>query len=155
MRNISTHRRRRQGGNAFIEFAIVSLILIPMSFGIIDYSRVFYYASVVQGAARAGTQYAEFQAPNHANTTAVQAAATADTANIPSAQNFTATASYWCRCANANPATTTVACTSSCTGSTMQVFSQVNTQLVFNTIFQYPVLPTSITLNGKSVVRVQ
>jgi hypothetical protein len=31
----------------------------------------------------------------------------------------------------------------------------VNTQLTFNTFFQYPLMPTSIVVNGKSVVRVQ
>lgn len=148
-------RRRRQKGNAFIEFAIVSLLLIPLSFGVIDYSRVFYYAAIAQGAARAGTQYAEFQAPNHANTAGITAAATADTTNIPTAQSFTATPSYWCRCSNASPATQTVACTATCSGGTLQVFSQVNTQLTFNTFFQYPLMPTSIVVNGKSVVRVQ
>jgi hypothetical protein len=37
----------------------------------------------------------------------------------------------------------------------MYVYSQVNTQLTFSTFFQYPVLPTSITVKGQSVIRVQ
>src|SRR5580693_1656546 len=101
MPNISsTRRQRNQRGSAFIEFAIVSLIMVPIFFAVIDYSRVFYYGSIVQGAARAGTQYAAYQAPNHANTAGVQSAAVADAANVPSAQNFTATATYWCQCSD-------------------------------------------------------
>jgi Flp pilus assembly protein TadG len=156
MQGISNQRRQNQRGSAFVEFAIVSLIMIPIFFAVIDYSRVFYYGSIVQGAARAGTQYAAFQAPNHSNTTGVQNAATADAANVPSSQNFSATATYWCQCSNTTPVTGTVSCTSSCgTGDTMYVYSQVNTSLTFSTFFQYPLLPGSITVKGQSIIRVQ
>jgi Flp pilus assembly protein TadG len=148
-------RRRGQGGNAFIEFALVSLVMLPLFFGVVDYSRVFYYASIVQGAARAGTQYAVFQAPNEANTSAISAAATADAANVPAVQNFRVTPTYFCLCSNAT-FPNTIACTGSCgTGATMSTFSQVNTQLTFTTLFQYPVLPTSITVKGQSIMRVR
>ena len=152
----SAVRRRRESGNAFIEFALISLIMVPMFFAVVDYSRVFYYGAIVQGAARAGTQYAAFQAPNHANTAGVQAAATADAANVPSAQNFSAVATYWCQCPGATSITQQVSCSTTCSGSAnLYVYSQVNTQLTFNTAFQYPVLPTSITVKGQSIVRVQ
>lgn len=148
-------RSRRERGNAFIEFALVSIVMIPVFFGVMDYSRVFYYGAIAQGAARAGTQYAVSQLPNHANTTAVQAAATADAANVPAAQNFTPTATYWCQCSN-QTGTATTACTSTCsTGDTMYEYSQVNTTLTFTTYFKYPLLPTSITVNGQSIMRVQ
>jgi Flp pilus assembly protein TadG len=146
-------KRREERGNTFIEFALISLIMIPLFFGVIDFSRVFYYAEIAQGAARAGTQYAAFQAPNQANTSAITAAATADAANVPSAQNFSATPSYWCICSNGS---SQISCTGSCgTGANMYMYSQVNTQLTFNTFFQYPGLPTSITVKGQSVMRVQ
>lgn len=151
MRSIIKLRRRR--GSAFIEFALVSLIMIPLFFGVIDYSRVFYYASIAQGAARAGTQYAVYQAPNHANTSGITTAATADTTNVPSVQSFTVTPTYWCQCSGGGGS---VSCTGSCTSpETMQVYSQVNTSLTFSTFFQYPLLPTSITVKGQSIMRVE
>ncbi len=129
--------------------------MIPLFFGVIDYSRVFYYAAIVQGAARAGTQYAVFQAPNEANNSAIIAAATADAANVPSAQNFSATPTYFCMCSNATYPST-ISCTGSCgNGNTMYTFSQVNTQLTFTTFFQYPLIPSSITLKGQSIMRVR
>jgi Flp pilus assembly protein TadG len=156
MNGISHIRRRKQGGNAIIEFGLVSLIMIPVFFAVIDYSRVFYYAAIAQGSARAGTQYAAAQAPNHSNTTGVQNAATADAANVPSSQSFSATATYWCQCSNTTPITATVSCTSTCgTGDTMYVYSQCNTSLTFSTFFQYPLLPKTITVKGQSIVRVQ
>jgi Flp pilus assembly protein TadG len=147
-------RNRRERGNAFIEFAVVSLIMIPLFFGVIDYSRVFYYASIAQGAARAGTQYAVFQAPNEANTSAITAAATADAGNVPAVQSFAVTPTYWCMCSNATYPNTT-SCTGTCTGATLNTYSQVNTQLTFNTMFQYPLLPTSMTVKGQSIMRVR
>lgn len=147
--------RRGERGNAFIEFALVSLIMIPVFFGVIDYSRVFYYGAVAQGAARAGTQYAVSQAPNHANISNVQAAASADATSIPSAQFATPVAQYWCQCSN-QTGTATTACTSTCgSGDTMYVYSQVNTTLTFSTYFKYPLLPTTITVQGQSIMRVQ
>lgn len=153
MMSIRSIRRRRERGSSFIEFGLVSLILIPLFFAVIDYSRVFYYASIAQGAARAGTQYAVYQAPNHANTSGITTAATADTTNVPSVQSFAVTPTYWCECSGGGG---TVACTGSCTSpETMQVYSQVNTQLTFSTVFQYPLLPSSITVKGQSIMRVQ
>ena len=154
MRTISI-KRRGERGNAFIEFGLVSMIMLPLFFGVIDYSRVFYYAAIAQGAARAGTQYAVFQAPNEANTAAITAAATADATNVQAAQSFTVTPTYWCICSNA-AYPSTIACTGNCgTGVTMYTFSQVNTQLTFNTLFKYPLLPTSLTVNGRSIMRVR
>jgi Flp pilus assembly protein TadG len=149
---LSIHQNRRERGSAFIEFGLVSLIMIPLFFGVIDYSRVFYYAAIAQGAARAGTQYAVFQAPNHANTTGMTAAATADAANVTSSQSFTVTPTYFCQCSNGN----SISCTGSCgTGVTMYVYSQCNTQLTFSTILTYPFLPNTITVNGQSIMRVE
>jgi Flp pilus assembly protein TadG len=148
---------RIRRGSSFVEFALVSLIIIPLFFGVTDFSRVFYYASVAQGAARAGTQYAVFSQPNETNTSAVQTAAQ----NNGSSSNttVTATASYWCLCtgtaystSNTNNCPTTNPCG---TGVTNQVYSQVDTSVMFNTLFQVPLLPSTMTLKGRSVMRVQ
>jgi Flp pilus assembly protein TadG len=90
-------KKQRERGNAFVEFALVSLIMLPLFFGVIDYSRVFYYAAVVQGAARAGTQYAVFQAPNQSNTAGIQSAAQNDAASV--AGTLTVNSSTFCVCA--------------------------------------------------------
>jgi Flp pilus assembly protein TadG len=153
----ATKRRRRihtgnERGNAFIELALVSLIMIPVLFGVMDYSRVFYYASVAQGAARAGTQYAILTPPNHFNTTGMQSAATADASNVTTAQNFTPVAQTVYACAGSS---TMYSSAPSCGSSEMYVYAQVNTSLTFTTLFQYPFLPSALTVNGKSIMRVQ
>lgn len=151
----SRGKRRNQRGSAFIEFAIISLIMIPVFFAVIDYSRVFYYGSIVQGAARAGTQYAAFEAPNEANTTAIQSAASAAATNVPSSMSFSSTPQYWCQCWSTS-GTSSISCSGTCgSGYTMATFAQVNTSLTFSTFFHYPLLPTSITVTGQSIMRVR
>ncbi len=151
---LSDRRRANQSGSAFIEFALVSLIMLPIFFAVIDYSRVFYYGAIVQGAARAGTQYALNSAPNEAAVASIEAAATADASNVPSSMSFATTPAptFFCACSNS---TAQVSCTSTCgTGYTLGTYSQVNTQLTFTTYFKYPLLPTSITVTGQSIVQV-
>ena len=150
---ISSTRRTTQRGNAFMEFAIVVPVMVLLLFGVVDYSRVFYYAQIVNSAARVGTQVAML-GPQNQNTLIMTetANAQADSASVPSSMNFTATASQWCQCAGT---TGSVTCNpGSCAGE-MYTYAQVNTSLTFTTLFQYPVLPTSMTLQGQSIVRVQ
>jgi Flp pilus assembly protein TadG len=144
-------RNPRERGSAFVELAIIAPIMITMLFGVMDYSRVFYYANIANAAARAGTQVAMLGA--HNQTTAImQSAAAADATNIPTVQNFQAAASQFCECAGT---TGTVNCNpGSCAGE-MYTYVQVNTSLQFQTFFQYPLLPTNITVAGQSVMRVQ
>jgi Flp pilus assembly protein TadG len=144
-------RKRSERGSAFVELAIIAPIMITMLFGVMDYSRVFYYANIANAAARAGTQVAMLGAHNQ-TTSIMQSAAAADAANVPTAQNFQATASQFCECAGT---TGTVSCNpGSCSGE-MYTYVQVNTSLQFQTFFQYPLLPTSLTVAGHSVMRVQ
>jgi Flp pilus assembly protein TadG len=150
-------KRRQERGSAFVEFALVSLIIIPLFFGVLDYSRVFYYASVAQGAARAGTQYAVFSQPNETNTSAVQTAAASNGSS--SGTTVAAAATYWCLCtgtaystSNTNACPTTNPCG---TGVTNQVYSQVDTTVSFATFFKAPMLPSAMTLRGRSIMRVQ
>jgi Flp pilus assembly protein TadG len=146
-------RNRKERGSAFLELALVSLVLLPLFFGVLDYSRVFYYASVAQGAARAGTQFAIIDTPNHANTAGMQSAAISDASNVTSPNTITASATSYCVCSGSTAA---VACSSSCsTSSELWEYAQVNTTLTFATYFHYPLLPTTLTVNGKSVMRVQ
>jgi Flp pilus assembly protein TadG len=151
MNSMTARRKRNQRGSAFVELAIIAPIMVTMLFGVMDYSRVFYYANIANAAARAGTQVAMLGA--HNQTTAImESAAVADAANVPASQNFTATASQFCECAGT---TGSVACNpGSCAGE-MYTYVQVNTSLQFQTFFQYPLLPAQLNVQGQSVMRVQ
>ncbi len=49
---------RRSDGDAIIEFGISCIILIPMLFGLIEFSLAFYTYNFVSDAAREATRYA-------------------------------------------------------------------------------------------------
>ncbi len=50
-------RRRRQGGQSLVEFAISSIVLLLLMMGLLDLSRAFYFAVNLDGAAREGARH--------------------------------------------------------------------------------------------------
>ncbi|MGA2215084.1 MAG: TadE/TadG family type IV pilus assembly protein [Bryobacteraceae bacterium] len=148
----SRHSRRTSGqrGNALLEFAIMAPVMILVMFGVMDFSRIFYYGNIAAGAARAGTEYALLSTANAGNTAGMQTAATNDASvNTTSAQNFTAVATTFCQTAGT---TATVSCASS---GTLWKYAQVSTTLQFSTLFKYVLSPTTVTVAGGSTVRIQ
>jgi Flp pilus assembly protein TadG len=51
-------QRRRIGGQALAEFALVAPMFFLLLFAIIDFGRYVYYVQVLNNAAREGTRYA-------------------------------------------------------------------------------------------------
>ena len=149
---VSRHSPRNYGqrGSAMLEFAIMAPMMIMVMFGVMDFSRIFYYGDIAAGAARAGTEYALLSTANAGNTAGMQTAATNDASpNTTSAQNFTATATTFCQTAGT---TSTVPCSSS---GTLWKYAQVSTTLQFTAIFKYNPLPNTVTVAGNSTVRIQ
>ncbi len=152
---IANKRVAKERGSAFLELALVSLIMLPLFFGVLDYSRVFYYAAQAQGSARAGSQFAISDQSNHASwtTSGMQGAALNDASNVSSPNSITATSQSYCICYGS---TTHVSCSSTCSGSAeLEEYTQTNTTLTFHTYFNYPLLPNTLTVNGQSIMRVQ
>ena len=52
--------RKRQGGQALVEFAVGSIILIILLTGLLDVSRAYHTAIGLQGAARAGARHGAY-----------------------------------------------------------------------------------------------
>ena len=76
----------------------------------------------------------------------MQQAAQSDASNI---SGITATASEYCEC----PDGSTPACNSSPSCSDLRVYVEVDTSGSFQTLLNYPGIPSSIPLTGKSVMR--
>jgi Flp pilus assembly protein TadG len=47
---------RGQAGNVLVEFTLILMMLLTLTFGIVDFSRAVYAASVVQAAAQSGAR---------------------------------------------------------------------------------------------------
>lgn len=54
---LANQRRRHRRGATTVEFAVVSIILILILFGILEFSLVVYTTNVVENAAREGARY--------------------------------------------------------------------------------------------------
>jgi Flp pilus assembly protein TadG len=135
-------------GQSFVEFAIVVPVLLLILLVIADFSRVFYTAIELNNAARAGTQYGIQSPANAADTAGMVQAAKNDASGI---SGVSATASEYCECVDGS----TQACNSGSPCRDMRVYVEVDTSGTFQTLLNYPGIPASTSLNGKSVMRQQ
>ena len=92
---VKASRKRRQAGNALIEFSLCATVLLLITCGVSDFARLFSLSNMVTGAASAGLGYAAIGPHYWTDYTDIQAAALNDTGNYPGA---TAIASSFCTC---------------------------------------------------------
>jgi Flp pilus assembly protein TadG len=162
---------RNDHGSAFIELALVLPILTLVLVGAAELGRMAYFAIEVSDAARAGVAYGAQGPSTEIDSPGMVAAAKQSAADVPS---LTATATDPCVCETITSSTGTVTTTpilSSCAGQGSLVqaacstapagqtdivvrYVQVSTSATVNTMFHYPGIPTSFTLNGFAKMRV-
>jgi Flp pilus assembly protein TadG len=158
-----------------MELALIVPIFVLMILGGAELGRIAYAAIEVSNAARAGVAYG---AQNHATAAETGAIASGvndaiDIAAVNEASNITdltATSSDSCICQTVTTSTGVVTTTSiscrtagaTCPESTTSgkvnnvvEYVQVNTQAVVGTMFRYPGIPRSFTLNGFAQMRVE
>jgi len=106
--------------------------------GVIDFGRVYFAHIAVTNDARNGAAYAAENAANAADAVAIKAAATADTGQL---LNTSAS----------NPAVTVT------TGNDLQgrLYADVKVHYTFTTIFPWPGLPSSFSVDRTVRARVQ
>jgi Flp pilus assembly protein TadG len=140
---------RRSRGQSAVELAMAIPVLVLLLVAGADFGRIFYMSIGVNDAARAGAQYGSQTVITAADSTGMVAAAKTDGSNLT---NLTATASQ-CTCASS---ATVAACPSGyCTNAPQATFVEVDTQGVFQTLVNYPGIPSSTTLSGKAIMQVQ
>ena len=106
------------GGNSAVEFATAAPILILIAFGGFDYGRAYVEEVRMNGAARAGAQYALYEPANWTDDATMErtaleeyvghALSDSDMASLP----ISAAASNFCACT----AGATLACSDTCPG---------------------------------------
>lgn len=147
MRTISngrSTRRSHQKGSTILEFALGSIILIPLLFGTADFGRLFYAAIEVANAAAAGANYGSHSVSNMTDTTGIASAAKNDAPDIPSLQ---ISSSQVCQDSNGS--------TVSCTTSGAYKYVQVTASYTFQTLCKYPFIPSSVALSKTVMMRGQ
>ena len=158
---------RQQSGQSLLEVALLTPLLLAMVLGAIEIGRYAYISILVGNAAHAGALYgaqslAQATAPpNTAVNPGIQLAADNDFQNNgQSLADLTVTSAESCGCDNGGtltPAgcnTTTNPTAGSCTSGHWVVMVQVTASGTFHSLFNYPWIPSTITVTRSSTLRV-
>jgi hypothetical protein len=159
-----------EGGQALIEAAISLPLLLAMLLSMAELGKMIYCAIEVTNSARAATQYAAMNGGAFSSTTSsgldatgMLTAAQSDSGNLGTSVSFPATIpstalpnpSYSCSCSGSGtPSCGLHTIPSGCVGSHLIVTVTVYTQGSFTPDVKIPGLPTSFTLQGKSIQEV-
>jgi Flp pilus assembly protein TadG len=152
---VSKSRRRR--GSVLVEFAVMFPLMVLMALGTADFARVFYAGIAVASAAHAGVQYGSVSAGNAGDWTGMQQAAIDDAAN-QGLTGVTAVAVNFCGC---NGSSTAVSCNDqgTCPGAgpkdAPNGYVRVTVSYTYNTLVNYPGIPSSMALVRSATMRAQ
>lgn len=169
------HGQRGDRGSALVELALIAPLFILMIIAGTEFGRMAYAAIEVSNAARAGVAYG---AQNHATAAETGSIASDNNDEIalaaqneaPNITDLTTTTTESCVCQSVTLATggvitTSISCSTAgttCPESTtpgtvnnVVEYVQVNTQAIVKTMFHYPGIPRSFSLNGLAQMRVE
>jgi Flp pilus assembly protein TadG len=124
-------------------------LLLLMLVGATDFARLFYDGIAVTNAARAGVQFGTLNKTNSGDTAGMIQAATGDVEGV---SGVSVTAERYCAC----PDGTRIDCVTGTCGlsrKTPDIIVKVTAQKTFQTLFQYPGIPHTITLKRDAIVR--
>lgn len=159
LRNLVRALDSARGGNSAVEFALVAPLLILITFGAFDYGRAYVEGVRMNGAARAGAQYALFEPTNWTDGQTMERTALEEyvghaltdsqLASLP----VSAAAADFCACT----AGATLACSDTCPdGSSPGRFVRVTLAGAVGLTLPYPWSADGETaVGGEAVVRVR
>ena len=151
-RPVSARRRKRQRGNALIEFALSSTLLLSIAIGITGFARIFNLANMAAGAASAGIQYGGLSPGNYLDVKGMHDAALNDTGNYP---NASAVATQFCTCTVGGTQTPGPCSATSCGGSLGQTYVQVSVTIPYTSVISFPTIPNPVNITQTACARVQ
>jgi hypothetical protein len=148
---------RDDRGTSLLEMALLTPVLLLILLGVIEIGRYAELSIVVANAARAGVQYGAQNLATAADSTGIQNAALNDGQNIPGLQVNPPADGYLggyvlCGCSAVPPPDST--CPAVNCGSHGLVYVQVDATGTFSSLFHYPGIPSSITVNSTAQMQV-
>jgi Flp pilus assembly protein TadG len=138
------NKRRNQKGSVMLEFGLGSTILFLFLFGTADFGRLFYYSIEVTNAAAAGAYYGSMKSSNMTDTTGISNYAKKE---APDISNLQVSSSQVCQDSSGN--------SESCSTAGAYHYAQVTASYTFNTLFNYPLIPASVSLSKTAMMRGQ
>src|ERR1700739_51952 len=153
-----------ESGQALVEAAFSLPLMLGMLFGMAELGKLIYCAIEVTNAARAAAQYAAMNGGAFSTTdgsgldkTGMLNAAQGDSGNLGTSVSFPTTPSYSCACSDGSASyscNVSGSYPSGCSSSHLIVTVTVITQGSFTPDIKVPGLPTSYTLQGRSIEEV-
>lgn len=153
---------RRESGQSLLEVALVTPLILALALGVIEFGRYAYFAVLVGDAARAGAAYGAQGLAQSADAAGIQQAADNDFQN--NGQNVSVLTVVAqppsCGCDNGGTIVTE-SCSAqanpnagSCTTGHWVVVISVEAKGTFSSLFDYPGIPQSITVDRTATMRV-
>ena len=150
MRRRTTGGNRARTGHAILELAILVPALMLFLFGAADFGRIFYASMEVANAAAAGAIYGAQTVGTAKNLSRIQQAARNEAQDLK-ASSLSVTASQFCQCSDGS----SVPCSGSCASGRVELYVSVTATYPFQTLVNYPGIPSQTTISKTSVMRVQ
>jgi Flp pilus assembly protein TadG len=161
LRSVIRLGRSRQSGQALLEVALVTPLILALALGVIELGRYAYIAILVGSAARAGAAYGAQNLADSIATTDIQTAADNDFQNNgQNVSKLTVTSTTKCGCDSDGTVTAEICSTTSnkdagaCNTGHWVVTVSVEAEGTFNSLFNYPGIPKSITVDRTATMRV-
>ena len=146
MRRAVSERHNR--GVATVELAIILPVAVLFLLGAIDFGRMYYDGITVASAARSGTSYGSLRKDLSLDTVSIRQFAEKDSESL---SGVTITVERFCECANGAQ----VGCGTLCGEGSPRVYVKVTAQKTFTTLFPYPGIPETVTIQRIAYMRAQ
>lgn len=159
-----------QRGQALVELALLTPLLLALALGVIELGRYAYIAILVGNAAHAGATYGAQSAATAADSNGIETAADndfggngQDVAQLTVEGGFSRGSYVSCGCdRNGTISRQTTACSTAanpnagtCTGGSHWVVTvSVDASGTFQSLFKYPGIPRNITVDRTATMRV-
>ena len=150
--------RHPQSGQSLLELAFLVPLLLLLALGVIEVGRYAYIAILVGNAAHAGAFYGSQSLPQSADPVGIPLAAKNDfQSNGQPPGSLTVTFFTTCGC-DGSGTVANAACTGTgagtCASGHWVVLLSVTASGTFGSLFNYPGIPSSITVSRTSTMRV-
>lgn len=153
---------RSPSGQSLLEVALLAPMLLALLLGVIEMGRYAYISILVGSAARAGAAYGAQNLMLSVDTAGIQAAADNDFQNNgQNTSKLTVNSSTSCGCDSNGTVTPASSCSTAanatagiCNSGHWVVMESVTASGTFNSLFNYPGIPKSLTVSDTATQRV-
>jgi Flp pilus assembly protein TadG len=139
-------------GGALVEIALLAPVFVAVLLGATEFAILAYQAIEVSDAARAGVAYGSQSTSTASNSSQMQKVAKAASPDVSALQ---ATPSMFYACSSTPATHSSTSPTNCATGDHVLTYVEVTTTATVTPTIHVPGLPSSYTLNGLAIMRVQ